>query len=900
MTRRHHTTDSSLRMQSFVFPMQSVHDGQPQAAMNAMQMSPEQHQHQMMYDQINAINHSPIHTQGPWQQQGFPPQAFIMGQTTHHPVSQPHSHSQPVQLPSSSSSTSLQSVSSTSTSASARPRTRSQTKRDAQAAAAATSIQEGTQMLPPPVPPLPEHVAPAPVIPAPGNGTTSNSSAMSVQSKRSSRTPVDAVSSLPRSISDPIGLGLQGVKTRQRAKREAEYKPPPLSVNVDRSPGQLVFPGTLPAEGSPHAAINSANQSPIAFAHPSHPAWGHLSYTPTTSRTMTPTSTTPSLHSSAYSTSSLSPPSLTSNGNSSGSSSRRPPKRKAKLTNHLRKEMLEFADKYPKMTQTDIGIRFEVERSTVSKTLKNRHAIMRELEDGRMGPKNRPTKYPDVEEQMTPWVARLTEQNKQITDAMIREKALQVAESLGHTPRFKASVGWVSGFKNRHHIRKGVVGGAPTEDECMDEEEEPPTTSKRRRMEKSAARQTTGEVTEEETEREEESSTMANSSQFSSGFSAQSSSSITTFDTTFDEYAATEDHDMIAKVEPQPDTAAGMGMLLEEPASTIQQVPSQRQRAHSNSSAPTNSPVHIDGFVSPTGSHEFQGQLAFPQAGSQSLSNDSSPVQSTLRAEGFLFPALAEEPSAPEQPGTPSTQLSNMVLFTPPQQGPRSSSSRNTLHAYVPSTDTIMEDDEPAHAEISEAAYQNAYGQLGTPFILTSSAPHTMGNGYEAALSGFSAMHGQMTQTHSQPSLAMTAQSTSARGGPPPLHHAMSEMAVPQATGLHRSNRLQRSRSQSEVLFSSRAMYSDHGPPTDFRISEMTEQLPRAEYAAQGGSNQPGAYMSSNTATSTDPAAKLAWLDHTINQVMGDLSEDELRMFSQVRERVQRQQANDLMAGQNA
>ncbi|KZO98741.1 hypothetical protein CALVIDRAFT_417017 [Calocera viscosa TUFC12733] len=95
--------------------------------------------------------------------------------------------------------------------------------------------------------------------------------------------------------------------------------------------------------------------------------------------------------------------------------------------------------------------------------------------------------------------------------------------------------------------------------------------------------------------------------------------------------------------------------------------------------------------------------------------------------------------------------------------------SLNVLHAYVPSTDTIMEDDEPAHAEISEATYPNAYGQLGTPFILTSSAPHTMGNGYEAALSGFSAMHGQMTQTHSQPSLAMTAQSTSARGGPPPF-----------------------------------------------------------------------------------------------------------------------------------
>ncbi|KZT53122.1 hypothetical protein CALCODRAFT_520245 [Calocera cornea HHB12733] len=888
-----------------------------------MQMSPEQQQQQMMYDQMHAINHSPVHTQGPWAQQGFPPQAFMIPQA-HHSLSQPQpqNHSQPTYLPASSSSTSLQSDLSTSTSASARPRTRSQTRRDAQAATAAAATAS-SQMLPPPVPPLPEHVAPAPVMALAGN--SANLSTLSGQMRRSMKGTAEAPSSLPRSVSDPIGLGLHGVKTRQRARKEAEFKPPPLSVNVDRSPGQLIFPGTLPAEGSPHATVSSANQSPIAFAHPPHPAWAHLTYTPTTSRTMTPTSTTPSLHSSAYSTSSLSPPSLESGGGSSGSSSRRPPKRKAKLTNHLRKEMLEFADKYPKMTQTDIGIRFEVERSTVSKTLKNRHAIMRDLEDGRMGPKNRrvsnvrssfstsgltasgrPTKYPDVEEHMTPWVARLTEQNTQITDAMIREKALQIAESLGHTPRFKASVGWVSGFKNRHHIRKGVVGGGPTEDEHMDEEEEPPTTSKRRRTEKSAGRATAGDVTEEETEREEESSTMANSSQFSSGFSAQSSSSMTTFDTSFEEYAAAEDHGLSSKLQSQPDTVTGTGMLVEEPAAIVQQAPSHRPRALSNSSAPTSSPAHMDGYVSPTGSYEFHGQLVFPQANSEAaMSNDSSPVQPlppNLRADGFMFPALAEEPPAPEQPGTPSAQLSNMVLFTPPQQIPRSNSSRTTLHAYVPSTDTIMEDEEPAPVDASQSAYHAAYGQLGAPFTLTSADANSMGNGYQSAVSDFHAMHGQMTQSQSHPSLSMNAQPSSGRGGPPPLHHALSEMSVPHATGFNRPNRLQRSRSQSEVLFSSRAVVSpDHGHQPDFRIPDLTDQVPRAEFAAiQGGASQPGGYVSQNTTTSTDPVAKLAWLDHTISQVMGDLSEEELRMFSQVRERMQRQHANDLMASQNA
>ncbi|EJT98667.1 hypothetical protein DACRYDRAFT_118476 [Dacryopinax primogenitus] len=910
MTRRHPTTDTNtsnaLRMHSFVFPAHSEgHHGQTHTSMNAVQLSPDQHEQQLLYDQV--INHSPVHAHGPWGQQGFPPQAFMIAQNTHDSTSQTHfqSDSQPGQLPSSSSATSLTSGSptATSTSAAARPRTRSQTKRDAQAARAAAVLHAGMSMLPPPVPPLPVNIAPAPIVPT-ANGTSSSSSHTSIQIRRGIKTATDATSALPRSTSDPTGLGMQGVKTRLRARKEAEeVKPPPLSVTIAQSAGQLMFAGTVSGGVSPHTTVNSANQSPITFAHPPNPPWAHLSYTPTHSRTMTPTSTTPSLHSSAYSTSSLSPPSLTSATTSSGSSSRRAPKRKAKLTNHLRKEMLEFAEKHPKMTQTDIGIRFEVERSTVSKTLKNRSSILRELEDGRVGPKNRPTKYPDVEEQMSPWVARLTEQNVSISDAMIREKALQIAETLGHTPRFKASVGWVSGFKNRHQIRKGVVGGGTIEDEHMEEEEEPPTMAKRRRTGRSNAKSTGGEVTEEETEREEETSTLANSSQFSSGFSAVSSGSLTIYDPSFEDYATGDSQELAGKLDAQPDLGAEQDMLVEKSAAPVQHLPESRRRAFSNASAPGSSPAHLDGFVSPTGSFGSQAQVQFPQATSEPMSSATSsplqPLQHNLRADGFLFPALAEEPSLPEQTSTPSNEMSNMVLFTPPQQLPRSSSSRNTLHAFLPSTDTIIEDDEHGSGDASEAAYHAAFGPLGTPFTLSSSSGNHLAGAFQHSVSGFHQLQGELA-SHSQTTLSMAPPSIT-RSGVPPMQHAMSELVVSQTNGFPRHHRLHRSHSQSEVLFASRDMISvEHGQQPEMPFHQIAEQFSRPDFVPQGGPSQMGAFPPSQVTTSADPASKIAWLDHTLTQFAGDLSEDELLMFRQVRERMRQQQANDLMAGQNA
>lgn len=79
-----------------------------------------------------------------------------------------------------------------------------------------------------------------------------------------------------------------------------------------------------------------------------------------------------------------------------------------------------------------------------------------------------PSKFPQMETLMTPWLEKMTKLNRPITDSSIRMKAREVAHSLhiDHS-QFKASSGWVDNFKRRHNIRKGVYRGARTDEETM-------------------------------------------------------------------------------------------------------------------------------------------------------------------------------------------------------------------------------------------------------------------------------------------------------------------------------------------------------------------------------------------------------------------------------------------------
>ena len=72
----------------------------------------------------------------------------------------------------------------------------------------------------------------------------------------------------------------------------------------------------------------------------------------------------------------------------------------------------------------------------------------------------RPSKFPNLEAQMIPWLTKMTRLKRTITDKSIRMKAREIADGLKIDPRqFKASSGWIDNFKRRHNIRKGVYHG---------------------------------------------------------------------------------------------------------------------------------------------------------------------------------------------------------------------------------------------------------------------------------------------------------------------------------------------------------------------------------------------------------------------------------------------------------
>jgi hypothetical protein len=74
--------------------------------------------------------------------------------------------------------------------------------------------------------------------------------------------------------------------------------------------------------------------------------------------------------------------------------------------------------------------------------------------------KYRPSKFPEVEEQLVKWLVESKNNNTVLSDALIRSKAKETARNM-HIPddKFKASSGWVENFKHRQGIRGGVWHG---------------------------------------------------------------------------------------------------------------------------------------------------------------------------------------------------------------------------------------------------------------------------------------------------------------------------------------------------------------------------------------------------------------------------------------------------------
>ncbi|SJX60457.1 uncharacterized protein SRS1_11768 [Sporisorium reilianum f. sp. reilianum] len=138
-------------------------------------------------------------------------------------------------------------------------------------------------------------------------------------------------------------------------------------------------------------------------------------------------------------------------------SSLRMSKQKKKLRNIDRKRICDFSAANPAIKQDAIANEFGIERSTVSKILKQKEkwlAIEPGSDAARIA-KHRAVKFPAVEDRLTSWVAELMARGEAVRDSTIRHEALRIARELGlGEDKFKASGGWIEKFRERNQIPK--------------------------------------------------------------------------------------------------------------------------------------------------------------------------------------------------------------------------------------------------------------------------------------------------------------------------------------------------------------------------------------------------------------------------------------------------------------
>ncbi|KAJ5085817.1 hypothetical protein N7532_010588 [Penicillium argentinense] len=140
-----------------------------------------------------------------------------------------------------------------------------------------------------------------------------------------------------------------------------------------------------------------------------------------------------------------------------------PPARKAStggatprrtLTDEDRRQMCLYHEENKTAKQTDIGALFGVERSTVSKVLRQKEKYLNP-DDGTRSPiKRAKGRVPDIEKALSNWARNYQRQGFPLNDEMIKEKALFFASTCG-CPEGKAKVrttAWLEKFKQKNSL----------------------------------------------------------------------------------------------------------------------------------------------------------------------------------------------------------------------------------------------------------------------------------------------------------------------------------------------------------------------------------------------------------------------------------------------------------------
>ncbi|CEH16494.1 TRANSPOSON [Ceraceosorus bombacis] len=119
---------------------------------------------------------------------------------------------------------------------------------------------------------------------------------------------------------------------------------------------------------------------------------------------------------------------------------------KKRLSNVDRKQICEYARDHPHERQEVVGNHFGVERSTVSKIMKDKDKWLAiDVEREGHVVKHRNARFPEIEKEVCAWLAK---EAKRPSDKEIMNKAAKIAAAHGELT-FKASAGWLVKFRER-------------------------------------------------------------------------------------------------------------------------------------------------------------------------------------------------------------------------------------------------------------------------------------------------------------------------------------------------------------------------------------------------------------------------------------------------------------------
>ncbi|KAK2753663.1 hypothetical protein FQN55_000026 [Onygenales sp. PD_40] len=134
------------------------------------------------------------------------------------------------------------------------------------------------------------------------------------------------------------------------------------------------------------------------------------------------------------------------------------------LTDNDRRRMCLYHEENPHVKQTEIGAMFGVERSTVSKVLRQKEKYLYPDDGSRSPIKKSKGKFPDIERALSNWARNHQRHGGQLSDAMIKEKALFFASTVGGPEGHQKvlSSSWLEKFKQKNYLmgsqsRKGSI-----------------------------------------------------------------------------------------------------------------------------------------------------------------------------------------------------------------------------------------------------------------------------------------------------------------------------------------------------------------------------------------------------------------------------------------------------------